>query len=456
MKSINKLSCFKAYDIRGKIPEELNEDLAYKIGLAYCQLLKPNTVIVGYDIRLESIPLSRALVNGITDAGSNVINIGLCGTEEVYFHCFDNHSGNIDGGIMITASHNPKGYNGMKLVGKGAKPMSLSDDLQKIHDIILQNKFITNSTKGSESLNFDKSSYISHLYSYINPSSLKPLKIVVNPGNGPAGLIIKLLEEYLPFQFIYLNNEPDGNFPNGVPNPMIIENREITSQAVRQHRADLGIAWDGDFDRCFVFDENGNFIEGYYIVGMLAESFLKKHPGEKIVHDPRLIWNTLDVVEQYKGIAIESKSGHSFIKDVMRKQNAIYGGEMSAHHYFREFGYCDSGMIPWLLISELVSTSGFNLSAMINSQITKFPCSGEINFVVDDPAAIIEKVEKHYTKQVILVNKIDGISMNFENWRMNLRMSNTEPLIRLNIETKGNAQLVGELIEQIKMLITAL
>lgn len=456
MKSINKLSCFKAYDIRGKIPEELNEDLAYKIGLAYCQLLKPNTVIVGYDIRLESIPLSRALVKGITDAGSNVINIGLCGTEEVYFHCFDNHSGNIDGGIMITASHNPKGYNGMKLVGKGAKPMSLSDDLQKIHDIILQNKFITNSTKGSESLNFDKSSYISHLYSYINPSSLKPLKIVVNPGNGPAGLIIKLLEEYLPFQFIYLNNEPDGNFPNGVPNPMIIENREITSQAVRQHRADLGIAWDGDFDRCFVFDENGNFIEGYYIVGMLAESFLKKHPGEKIVHDPRLIWNTLDVVEQYKGIAIESKSGHSFIKDVMRKQNAIYGGEMSAHHYFREFGYCDSGMIPWLLISELVSTSGFNLSAMINSQITKFPCSGEINFVVDDPAAIIEKVEKHYTKQVILVNKIDGISMNFENWRMNLRMSNTEPLIRLNIETKGNAQLVGELIEQIKMLITAL
>lgn len=456
MKSINKLSCFKAYDIRGKIPEELNEDLAYKIGLAYCQLLKPNTVIVGYDIRLESIPLSRALVKGITDAGSNVINIGLCGTEEVYFHCFNNHSGSIGGGIMITASHNPKGYNGMKLVGKGAKPISLSDDLQKIHDIILQNKFITNSTKGSESLNFDKSSYISHLCSYINPSNLRPLKIVVNPGNGPAGLIIKLLEEYLPFQFIYLNNEPDGNFPNGVPNPMIVENREITSQAVRQHRADLGIAWDGDFDRCFVFDENGNFIEGYYIVGMLAESFLKKHPGEKIVHDPRLIWNTLDVVEQYKGIAIESKSGHSFIKDVMRKQNAIYGGEMSAHHYFREFGYCDSGMIPWLLISELVSTSGFNLSAMINSQINKFPCSGEINFVVDDPAAIIEKVEKHYTKQVILVNKIDGISMNFENWRMNLRMSNTEPLIRLNIETRENAQLVGKLIEQIKMLITAL
>ncbi len=453
MKSINKLSCFKAYDIRGKIPEELNEDLAYKIGFAYCSLLKPNTVIVGYDIRLESIPLGRALIKGITDAGSNVINIGLCGTEEVYFHCFNNHSGNIDGGIMITASHNPKGYNGMKLVGKGAKPMSLSDDLQKIHDIILQNKFTTNSTKGSESLNFDKSSYISHLCRYINPSKLKPLKIVVNPGNGPAGPILKLLEKHLHFQFIYINDTPDGNFPNGVPNPMIVENREVTSEAVKQYKADLGIAWDGDFDRCFIFDEKGNFIEGYYIVGMLAESFLKTHPKQKIVHDPRLVWNTLDIVEKYHGTAIESKSGHSFIKDVMRKQNAIYGGEMSAHHYFREFGYCDSGMIPWLLISELISISGLNLSAMVSSRINKFPCSGEINFIVHDPAAIIEKVEKHYIKQAILVNKIDGISMNFENWRMNLRMSNTEPLIRLNIETKGNAQLVSELVDQIKTLI---
>ncbi|RTK92044.1 MAG: phosphomannomutase [Rickettsiales bacterium] len=445
------LKCFKAYDIRGVVPQELNEELAYKIGIAYSSIINPSTVIVGYDIRLESLSLTNALIDGLTDAGSNVINIGLCGTEEVYYNSFSNKK--IGGGIMITASHNPKGYNGMKMVKADAIPISLNDDLQLIRDFILNDQQIDLREKGLVSLNQDKSNYISHLLGYINISKLKPLKIVANPGNGPAGIIIKLLSKFLPFEFIYINEEPDGNFPNGVPNPMVIENRKVTSDAVIQNKADLGIAWDGDFDRCFLFDENGDFIEGGYIVGLLAEYFLKKKPRAKIIHDPRLVWNILDIVNENKGIALQSKSGHSFIKEKMRLEDAIYGGEISAHHYFKDFAYCDSGMLPWLIITEMISDGNKKLSEMVKARISKFPCSSEINYKVDDKAEIIKTIIKYFTAQEPKIDYTDGISMEFFDWRFNLRESNTENLLRLNVETNGKGKILQECIVEIESII---
>lgn len=451
---MNELLCFKAYDIRGKVPEELNDELAYKIGLAYSDIINPGTVIVGYDVRLESLSLTKALIKGLTDSGSSVINIGLCGTEEVYFHTFSNENIGVGGGIMITASHNPKGYNGMKMVGCGSRPISLADGLKEIRDYIL-NTTNTNFSKsrGTELVKEDKTNYIAHLIEYIDIKKLKPLKIVVNPGNGPAGSIIKLLEKFLPFEFIYINEQPDGNFPSGVPNPMIIENRKVTSDAVRRNKADFGIAWDGDFDRCFLFDENGDFIEGYYIVGLLAESFLKKYPSQKIIHDPRLIWNTIDIVNKQGGTAVQSKSGHSFIKEKMRQENAIYGGEMSAHHYFRQFAYCDSGMLPWLLISELISKNGESFSSMVGNRISKFPCSGELNYKVENTTEIIKKLEDHFASRNPNIDRMDGISLEFTDWRFNLRESNTEPLVRLNVEIKGKAESLLERIAEIEAII---
>jgi phosphomannomutase/phosphoglucomutase len=449
---MNELDCFKAYDIRGKVPEELNEELAYKIGMAYSHIINPGTVIVGYDVRLESIALTASLIKGLTDSGSNVINIGLCGTEEVYFHCFSNENHGVGGGIMVTASHNPKGYNGMKMVGLGSRPISLSGGLKEIRDYILNSTAQSFSkTRGSELLKEDKTAYIEHLIKYISLKKLKPLKIVVNPGNGPAGIIIKLLEKFLPFEFVYINEKPDGNFPNGVPNPMIPENRMVTSDAVIQHKADFGIAWDGDFDRCFLFDENGDFIEGYYIVGLLAENFLKKYPGQKIIHDPRLIWNTVDIVREHGGVDIQSKSGHSFIKEKMRQENAIYGGEMSAHHYFKQFAYCDSGMLPWLLISELINDN--SLSSLVGARILKFPCSGEINYKVENTAETIKRVEAYFVMQNPKIDRTDGISLEFTNWRFNLRESNTEALIRLNLEIKGLSESLLERVAEVEAVI---
>ena len=452
--NMNELTCFKAYDIRGRVPEELDEELAYKIGLAYSNIINPGTVIVGYDVRLESNFIAKALIKGLTDSGSGVINIGLCGTEEVYFHTFSNETIGVGGGIMITASHNPKGYNGMKMVSSGSRPISLTDGLTEIRDYIL-NATNTNFSKlqGSELVKEDKTNYINHLIEYIDIKKLRPLKIVVNPGNGPAGIIIKLLEKFLPFEFIYINEQPDGNFPNGVPNPMIVENRIVTSDAVRYNKADFGIAWDGDFDRCFLFDENGDFIEGYYIVGLLAESFLTKYPGQKIIHDPRLIWNTVDIVSQQGGTAVQSKSGHSFIKKKMRQENAIYGGEMSAHHYFRQFAYCDSGMLPWLLVSELISKTGDNLSVLVGNRISKFPCSGEINYKVENTAEIIKRLEDHFAAKNPRIDRMDGISIEFTDWRFNLRESNTEPLIRLNVEVKGQGVSLLKRIAELEAVI---
>lgn len=448
------LSCFKSYDIRGKVPEQFNEELAYKIGLAYVQIFSPGQVVVGRDVRIESQSLANAVISGLRDAGSDVVDIGLCGTEEVYFHCFNGEAAGVGGGIMVTASHNPIGYNGLKMVSKGSKPIFAERGLNQIKQIIENNNFQgVAKHKGNMIADHNKSSYIEHLLNYINLLKLESLKIVVNPGNGPAGQIVRLLEKKLPFEFVFIHEEPDGTFPNGVPNPILKENQQSTSEAVIRHGANFGVAWDGDFDRCFFFDEYGAFIEGYYVVGLLSEVLLNNTRGESIIHDPRLIWNTMDIAESHAAISVQSKTGHSFMKDAMRSANAIYGGEMSAHHYFRDFAYCDSGMIPWLLVAELLSTEKKALSSIIDNRKKLYPCSGEINFRVNDSEVIINKILEYYSDQSPKIDKLDGISLEFDNWRFNLRRSNTEPLLRLNVETRGDESKLNKEIAHLKSLI---
>ncbi len=433
------IHCFKAYDVRGRVPEDLDPEIAYRIGRAYAEFINPGRVAVGRDIRLTSDEIAGELIRGLTDAGVDVVDIGISGTEMVYFATFDLE---LDGGIMVTASHNPPNYNGMKMVREGSRPISADTGLEDIRAIAERNDFPNTTKKGKIERLDVSAAYIRHLLGYIEPDALQPLKIVVNAGNGCAGPIVDRLEPHLPFEFIKLQHEPDGTFPNGVPNPMIESNRQVTTDAVRESGAAMGIAWDGDFDRCFFFDETGRFIEGYYIVGLLAGAFLDKAPGSKIVYDPRLTWNTIDVVSAAGGEAVQSKSGHAFIKQTMREVDAAYGGEMSAHHYFRNFSYADSGMIPWLLVSEILCRTGASLSSLVSERMGRYPASGEINRKVDDAAAVQQRVEETYADQALSVERIDGLGMDFEDWRFNLRASNTEPLLRLNVESRGDAALM--------------
>ncbi|HGM7312607.1 TPA: phosphomannomutase [Stenotrophomonas maltophilia] len=444
------LPAFKAYDIRGRVPEELNEDLARRIGVALAAQLAPGPVVLGHDVRLTSPALQDALAAGLRGTGREVIDIGLCGTEEVYFQT--DHLG-AAGGVMVTASHNPMDYNGMKLVKENARPISSDTGLFAISDAVAADSSEAQPPRAGQTAQHDKHAYIQHLLSYVDASKLKPLKLVVNAGNGGAGAIVDLLAPHLPFEFIRICHEPDGSFPNGIPNPLLPENRAATADAVREHGADFGIAWDGDFDRCFFFDHSGRFIEGYYLVGLLAKAILARHPGGRIVHDPRLVWNTEDMVEQAGGVAVQCKSGHAFIKEKMRAEDAVYGGEMSAHHYFREFAYADSGMIPWLLIAQLVSESGRSLADWVEDRMAAYPCSGEINFKVDDAKAAVARVMEHFAAQSPRLDHTDGISADFGDWRFNLRSSNTEPLLRLNVEARGDAALMQARTDEISRLI---
>ncbi len=450
---MSKLSCFKAYDVRGRLPDELNNDVAYQIGRAYAEFLKPKSVVVGYDIRLTSLDLSRSLIEGLTDSGTDVIDIGECGTEEVYFATSHLKT---DGGICVTASHNPKDYNGMKFVREDSKPISGDTGLKDIQRLAEANCFAAIATKGQLTTQDTRPAYIEHLLTYVKVDNLKSLKIVCNAGNGGAGDVINTIEPLLPFTWEKVHHNPDGNFPNGVPNPLLEENRAPTIDAIKASKADLGIAWDGDFDRCFFFDENGEFIEGYYIVGLLAEAFLKKTPGGKVVHDPRLIWNTIAIAAEFEGEAIQSKTGHAFIKERMRLEDAVYGGEMSAHHYFKDFAYCDSGMIPWLLVAELICTTGKPLSQLVKERMAEFPCSGEINSRLSNPKAVIDGITSIYSKEAVSIDHTDGISISFDEWRFNLRSSNTEPVVRLNVESKGDQALMSlktkELLDKIEQL----
>jgi phosphomannomutase len=439
---MKKITCFKAYDVRGRVPEELDEDIAYRIGRGYAAFVKPRTVAVGRDIRASSPALTAALMRGLTDSGVDVLDIGVGGTELAYFATFNRK---LDGGIMVTASHNPPNYNGMKFVREESRPISADTGLQDIRAIAERNDLGPPVAARGKVRQVDiKPEYIEHLLSYVDLKTLAPLTIVVNAGNGGAGPIVDMLEPHLPFKFSKLFHEPDGSFPNGVPNPMIEQNRVVTSKRLLAERADLGLAWDGDYDRCFFFDELGQFIEGYYIVGLLAQTFLGKSQtrGERIVHDPRLTWNTLDLVSRGGGTTVQSKSGHAFIKQRMREVDAIYGGEMSAHHYFRRFSYADSGMIPWLLVAEIMSQSKQTLSKLVGERMRAFPASGEINRKVKDAPAVIAHVEAEYLQRAVAVDRTDGLSCEFAAWRFNLRSSNTEPLLRLNVESRGDEPLM--------------
>ncbi len=444
------LPAFKAYDIRGRVPEELNEDLARRIGVALAAQLAPGPVVLGHDVRLTSPALQDALAAGLRGTGREVIDIGLCGTEEVYFQT--DHLG-AAGGVMVTASHNPMDYNGMKLVKENARPISSDTGLFAISDAVAADTGEAQPPRAGQVAQHDKGAYIQHLLGYVDAGKLKPLKLVVNAGNGGAGAIVDLLAPRLPFEFIRICHEPDGSFPNGIPNPLLPENRAATADAVREHGADFGIAWDGDFDRCFFFDHTGRFIEGYYLVGLLAKAILARNPGGRIVHDPRLVWNTVDMVEQAGGVPVQCKSGHAFIKEKMRAEDAVYGGEMSAHHYFREFAYADSGMIPWLLIAQLISESGRSLADWVEDRMAAYPCSGEINFKVADAKAAVARVMEHFAAQSPTLDHTDGISADFGSWRFNLRSSNTEPLLRLNVEARGDAALMQARTDEISRLI---
>lgn len=455
------LTCFKAYDIRGELGAELNEEIAYRIGRAYGEFLKPETIVVGGDVRLTSESLKMALANGLMDAGTNVLDIGLSGTEEIYFATF--HLG-IDGGIEVTASHNPMNYNGMKLVREGSRPISGDTGLRDVQRLAEANDFapVDAAKRGSYKQISVLDAYVDHLMGYIDLSNFtKPMTLVINSGNGAAGHVIDEIEKRFqlanaPVTFIKVHHEANGHFPNGIPNPLLPECRKDTSDAVKANKADMGIAFDGDFDRCFLFDENAEFIEGYYIVGLLAEAFLKKEPGAKIIHDPRLTWNTIDVVTKAGGIPVMSKTGHAFIKERMREEDAVYGGEMSAHHYFRDFAYCDSGMIPWLLSAELLAVKGIKLSDMIKERLTKYPCSGEINFNIENKNAAIAAIKDSFSAKCLEINHTDGLSIDHEHWRINVRTSNTEPLLRVNIEGKSNPGMVEEKLTEVKEIIRGL
>jgi phosphomannomutase len=447
---LKSITCFKAYDLRGRIPAELNDDVAYRVARGYAQFLNPARVVVGRDVRLSSAGLTDAVCRGLTDSGVDVYDIGVCGTEGVYFATFD---GGYDGGIMITASHNPPDYNGMKFVREQSKPISGDNGLQEIRGFAERAEFKAPERAGARRTIDIQDAYVAHLLSYVDVKQLEPLKVVVNAGNGGAGLIIDALEEHLPFEFIKMHHEPDGRFPNGIPNPMLEENRAPTAEAIRRHDADFGIAWDGDFDRCFFFDEHGAFIEGYYIVGLLASVLLRGHAGGKVVHDPRLTWNTLEMVRAGNGVPVLSKSGHAFIKQRMREVDGVYGGEMSAHHYFQRFAYCDSGMIPWLIVAQILSESGQALSSLVGERIALFPVSGELNYRVPDAKAAIAAIEARYAPQAIVLDRVDGVSFEFKDWRFNLRSSNTEPLLRLNVEARGSVNLMRAKTEEVLGLL---
>ena len=442
---MTKIPGFKAYDIRGKVPSELNTDLAYKVGRAFVKHQNAKKVLIGRDVRVSSPELSKALAQGLCDAGCSVIDLGLCGTEMIYF---GTPFWEADGGVMITASHNPPEYNGLKFVKKGSKPMGYDSGLSEIEQMIVNNDLGENASQKGEITEIDiMEDFTKSLSKFYDASKINKFKVVVNAGNGCVGPALDSLEKYLPIEMIKVHHNPDSSFPNGVPNPLLPENRYSTIDAMKKSNADLGVAWDGDYDRCFFFDEKGNFIEGYYIVGLLAKSLLKKFPGEKIVHDPRLIWNTLEEVKNAGGIAVESVSGHAFIKQKMREVNAIYGGEMSAHHYFRDNFYSDSGLIPFLLILELLSTEGKTLSQLVGKMIESFPCSGEINSKVENPIEKLSQLKSKYSDGKL--DEVDGISIEYPNWRFNVRMSNTEPLLRLNVESRSDIKLMEEKTKEI-------
>ncbi len=452
---MDELNCFKAYDIRGEIGVTLTPEIAFRIGRAYATWLQPRRVVIGADVRLSSDELKASLVEGLILSGADVIDLGQTGTEEIYFATRELKA---DGGIQITASHNPAQYNGMKLVREDARPISNDNGLLEIKRLAERNQWQHSERRGSLHSIDHRPAWAAHLLQYLPHNPQRPLRVVVNAGHGTAGPALDAIDAALRAQgieidFIRIHHHPDGHFPAGVPNPMLEENRRVTCEAVLAHHANVGVAWDGDFDRCFFFDERGEFIESYYLVGLFARHFLRQAPGSTILLDPRLTWNTLDTLARDGGRAVISKTGHAFIKARMREENAIYGGEMSGHHYFRDFGYCDSGMIPLMLMLNILGQSSEPLSRYVQAALERYPVSGEINLTVASPAKVLESIAAHYASHAASRSDLDGLSMDFADWRFNVRASNTEPLLRLNVETRGNPALLAQKTEELQQLI---
>lgn len=451
--SMHQLTCFKSYDVRGELGVNFDGGIAYRIGRAVAQHFLAKKIVVGRDARETSPELSMAIARGIMDAGGNVLDLGLCGTEEMYWAVTQFGA---CAGIEVTASHNPINYNGIKMVKSGSMPLDDFGDFQKIKILAEQESWVPALSKGDiEDISvIGRKEYVEKCLSFVELASLKPLRIVVNCGNGAAGptfdsIADALLDRQAPLEFVRVHHEPDHRFPNGIPNPLLPKNHSVTGDVVLREGADFGVAFDGDFDRCFFFDTQGKFVPGEYVVGLLASVFLEKEHGAKIVHDPRVIWSTQDIVAECGGMAIQSKTGHAFIKQTMRAHEAVYGGEISAHHYFRDFAYCDSGMIPWLVVAQLISKSGRNLSELTADRFEKFPSSGEINFQVREADDTIAALISKYRGKADL-DSMDGVSLSFPDWRFNLRKSNTEPLVRLNVESRGNAEVLARKVELLR------
>ncbi len=446
------LSAFKSYDIRGTVGIDLDEDMFYRLGRAFARVKSPEAVVLGRDIRDSSPMLQDALARGLMDEGVDVSDIGLCGTEEVYFAT--DHLG-AGGGMMVTASHNPLGDNGAKVIGEGARPISRATGLADMEALVEADEFGAPTGQGERRVVNTRSSYIERVLSFADLRTIRPMKVLVNAGNGAAGPTFDSIAEALadaPIEFIRMHHDPDETFPNGIPNPLLPENQPVTADQVKTHGADIGVAWDGDFDRCFFFDERGSFVDGEYVVGLLAAAILAHNPGAKIVHDPRIIWNTQRIVDEAGGEAVVSRTGHALMKEKMREVDAVYGGEMSAHHYFRDFMYCDSGMIPWLLILAHMNATGLPLSALVADMQAQHPSSGEINFRLKDADAAMAAVEADFAKGAE-VDRLDGLSLSFPEWRLSLRKSNTEPVVRLNVESRGSRALLTEKTDALRAVI---
>lgn len=438
-------SPFKAYDIRGRIPQEIDVAFMHRFGKAVGSELSPRAVVVGHDMRQESPAFALALAQGLLDRGVDVLPLGMCGTEEVYFHTA---ASGADAGLMVTASHNPADYNGLKMVLSGARAATRENALDALESVVLSEIALPAvadyAARGRLRDVLPRQAYVDRLLSSVAARPLRPMKIVVHAGNGCAGPVLDMLESHLPFEFVRVDHEPDPRLPNGIPNPLLPEKRLRASAAVRESGADLGIAWDGDFDRCFLYDHRGEFVEGYYLVGMIAATMLRDHPGSPIIYDPRVCWNTIDIVETMGGVAKACPTGHAFFKQKMREEDAVYGGEMSAHHYFRDFAYCDSGMLAWLAVVAELSARDATLADLLADRIAAFPCSGEINFTVPDSLQVQQRVADVYAGKARSIDRLDGLSMEFDDWRLNLRASNTEPLLRLNLETRGDIALLED------------
>ena len=450
-------TCFTAYDVRGRLGDELNEEIALRIGRAFAEVLGARRVVLGRDPRGSSVALAGAVTEGLMQAGVEVIDLGLCGTEEMYFAV--THLG-ADGGIEVTASHNPMDYNGLKMVRRGSAPLDAASGMAAIKALAEAGNFGALGQGTWRQERAVRSAYVQKVLSFVDIAALRPIKILVNAGNGAAGpafdaIAAALADIGAPLEFVRMYHDPDGSFPHGIPNPLLPENQPVTAQAVIAAGADMGVAWDGDFDRCFLFDHTGNFVAGEYVVGLLAQVFLDKERGARIVHDPRVMWNTIDIVRKSSGVAVAARTGHAFMKQAMRDTGAVYGGEMSAHHYFRDFMACDSGMIPWLLVAELISTTRRSLADLLEARRQAFPSSGEINFKVASPRDCMAQIEAVYAPKALARDDLDGLSLDFGDWRFNLRASNTEPLLRLNVESRGRVDLVDSGVTALSAAIMA-